>query len=338
MDRDRWRILWRRAAFALIQFGVVVGVFWVILRNIETEQLFTTLRRADIGYLAIAVLILFVERLIRPYRLARLFGKTIGLFEITAAQSISQLVNLILPMRSGEMFLVVALRTAGHCSASFALSVVTIDRLMDVACVLLIFAFAIVAVFGLPAYVGQAALLLAVVSALVVPAIMFVVLARERAISMVDRILARLMAAPRAARWAQRFEQAVAGFAVVLDPSRLIPAILATLATWGCAATAMWLILAAIWPAAPFGAAALAICLSVIGVTLVSVPAGIGVTHAAFTLAAVAFGADQETGFAFAIVGHFLTTAATLVMGLLGLLLAKRAGMTFWRPTAHVQR
>lgn len=337
MVRHVWGMSWRRIAFVVVQIFIVVGLLWAIFRNVDTQQLALTLRRANYGYLTVAVVALFVERMIRPYRLGKLLGGRIGLFEITAAQSVSQLVNLILPMRSGEMFLVMILRAIGQFSASFALSVVTIDRLMDIVCILVIFALAIIAILGIPAYADQAAILLAVASAVAVSAIAFLVLARTHAISIADSVLKRLMGPARAARWHQRFEQLIEGFAVVLDLSRLVPAVFATLATWCCAMLAAWLILGAIWPGAPFGAAALAICLSVIGVTLVSVPAGIGVIHAAFTLAAVAFGASQEVGLAFAILGHFLATAATIVMGLFGLPLAKRTGTTFLRPRGQLQ-
>jgi uncharacterized protein (TIRG00374 family) len=338
MARHQRGFPWRRAALIAIQIAIVAGLFWFIFRGMDTQQLLLTLRRADYGYLAIAVVLAFVERTIRPYRLARLLGGRASLFNVTAAQSVSQFVNLILPMRSGEMLLVVMLRNIGRVSASYALSVVTIDRLMDIVCILLMFAFAIVTAPGLPAYVGQAAILLTIASVLVVSSIVLMVIARARAVAIADKVLNRLMGPARAARWRHHVEQIIEGFAVVLDRSRLVPAILATLATWFCATLGAWLVLAAIWPGAPFGAAALAICLGVIGITLVSVPAGIGVIHAAFTLAAISFGASQETGFAFALLCHFLVTAVTVIMGLLGLPLAKQAGITLLRQPGQTPR
>src|SRR6185369_794124 len=103
-------------------------------------------------------------------------------------------------------------------------------------------------------------------------------------------------------------------------------ALLASFATWGLAAFASWLMLVAIWPKAPFAAVSLGICLAVIGNAIVSVPAGIGVVHAANMLAVVMFGASQEVGLAFAVCAHGLTTAVTAVMGLMYLPIARRLG------------
>jgi uncharacterized protein (TIRG00374 family) len=332
------KLSWTRIAFYLTQIAIAVGLCWILFSTVDIQQLVVTLSRAHFGYLVAAVATMFVERIVRTYRLARLLGGQVALTQIIAVQSVSQLVNLILPMRSGEMLLVIMLRTMGQISGSFALSVVVVDRLMDMVCVLMVFALAILAMPGLPAYVDQAAVFLATLCALVVAVILILVLARSKAVLIADNLLARVMKPARATRWRQRFEQIIEGFAVLLDISRLVLAILTTLATWSCATLAIWLVLAAIWPGAPYAAAALALCLSVIGVTLVSVPAGIGVTHAAFTLAAVAFGASQEVGLAFAIIGHFLATTVTIIFGLLGLPVVRRAGMTILGPSIGVRR
>ena len=65
---------------------------------------------------------------------------------------------------------------------------------------------------------------------------------------------------------------------------------------------------------------------SALGNAIVSVPAGIGVVHAANMLAVVMFGGSQEVGLAFAVCAHALTTAVTAVMGVIYLPVARRMG------------
>jgi uncharacterized membrane protein YbhN (UPF0104 family) len=322
--RRRWIVL------AVLQVAIAAGLFWLVSRNIHIVGLSESLRRTTAGSVAIAIVALFVERLVRPYRLAVLLGRSTPRIEVIAIQNVSQLVNLILPMRSGEMFLVVALRSLGLSSGSSALSVVAIDRLMDVACVLAIFSLATITVLGLPTYIDRSALVLALVCLSVIIGMITMVLARDRLLFQLRETLGYLIGATRADRWHQRAAQFVEGSSVLLDPPRLMLAITATMVTWACATLAAFAILRAIWADAPIMAAALAVSLSVIGTSVVSVPAGIGVVHAAYAIAGVSFGATQEAGLAFAIVGHFLATAATLVMGLLGMPVAKRAGVTLW--------
>jgi uncharacterized protein (TIRG00374 family) len=211
-------------------------------------------------------------------------------------------------------------------SASRAVSIVFIDRLFDVVFVLLMFAGAVVALPNLPTAIDHAAILLALLCLLAVGGMVGLLQTKTKVVALVERLLVRAFG-DAGTRWSLRIEAIIDGFAILHEPRPLVVASLMTIGTWALATVGAWLVLSAIWPTAPMEAAALAICLSVIGVTLVSVPAGIGIVHAAFAVAAMSFGASHEVGLAFGILGHFLTTTVTAVMGLMGLPVAKRAGV-----------
>jgi glycosyltransferase 2 family protein len=330
MTVPRRGLPWRRVAFWSAQTVIVVALCWAVFSNTDLARVGEALRQANVGLMGLAVLVLVFERIARPYRLAKLLGGNTAFTNIIAVQNVAQLINLALALRSGEMFLVVALRGLGSASGSFALSIVAIDRLLDIVCVLLVFGLSIVSVVALPGYVGDTAVIMTAASVGVICTILVLVLTRTTTLAVVRTVLARIVSPARAVVWLSRFEQLVDGFAVLLDARRLMPAIAATLVTWGCAIAAAWLVLTSIWPHATVLTAALAICLGTIGVTLVSVPAGIGILHAAFALAALASGASQEVALAFAILEHFFVTAVTIVMGIIGLPIVKRAGMKSW--------
>jgi uncharacterized protein (TIRG00374 family) len=299
----------------LVQIVIVVALCWMVLRSIDTARLVDALRNANFSMFALAVVPLVVERIVRPFRLSVLFGGTIPLREVIAAQSVSQLVNLILPMRSGEVSLLVMLRALGHASFSYALSIVAIDRLLDVVMVLMIFAWALVAVPGLPRAADTGAAVLTVAAMGAIAGMLIVSRYKSFVLGFVGRALTRISPA-RAPGWLGRIEAIVEGFSVLREPRKLFIASLATVVTWGLAAIALWLVLTAIWPEGPFAAACLTICFATIGTTLVSVPAGIGVVHAATIVALRMFGASQEVGLAFAIVSHAIVTAVTCITGL----------------------
>jgi uncharacterized protein (TIRG00374 family) len=282
---------------------------------------------ARIDLLLLAIPILIVERVVRPYRLYVLLGANGSLRDIFSLQNVALLVNLVLPMRSGEIFLVVALRSLGYASGSFALSIVAIDRLLDVTALLLIFAVSVAMVPELPAFVRQAVIVPSVGSVGLLALMIGLAFARGRVLSEAGEFLARRIGPKRAAPWLSRFRQLIEGFAVLLDPPKLVRAALATTMTWACAITAAYFVLIALWPQAPLSAAALSICLGVFGVILVSVPAGIGILHAAFAFGALASGATREVSLAFAILEYFIPTTVTIAMGLVGLPVARRAGI-----------
>jgi uncharacterized protein (TIRG00374 family) len=310
-----------------VQAAVVGLLCWLILRNVDSKRLLEALERADWPLLALAVVPLVAERIVRPLRLAILLDAPIRFLDVIAAQSVSQLVNLVLPLRSGELSLVVLLGALAPVSRSRAFSIVVIDRLLDVVCVLLVFAISVAVVPNLPRAADQAAALLAVFTVLAIVAMLLVVAFKPQVMQRLDPLLAR-MRPDRADRWRQRIGLVIDGFAVLHSARRFTAAVLATFATWALAVLATWLILRGLWPAAPIGAAALAICFGVIGVTLISLPAGIGVMHAAYVAAIVLFGASQEVGVAFAVIAHFMVVATTAAMGAAFLPTIRRAGIT----------
>jgi glycosyltransferase 2 family protein len=312
------------------QAAIVVFLGWLVLRNVDPERLLEALRRADWWLLALAVIPLFVERIVRPLRLAILLPVPIRFVDAIAAQSVSQLVNLVLPLRSGELSLVVLLGAFAPISRSGAFSIVVIDRLLDIVCVLVIFAVSIFIVPDLPLAADQAAAVLAVFAGLAVLTMFVLIAFKSSVLRQFDRLLPR-RDSPRADRWRRRVALLIDGFSVLRDFRRLLLSVIATVATWSLAVLGTWLMLRGFWPGAPIEAAALALCFGVIGVTLISLPAGIGVMHAAYVAAIVIFGAPQEVALAFAIVAHFLATGTTAIMGAIAMPIVGRAGISLPR-------
>jgi uncharacterized protein (TIRG00374 family) len=322
---------WRRIALWSFQCIAAGVLCWVVFRNIDLQRLASVLHNANYVFFFLAIIPLFIERIVRPFRLATLLGlSSSSLWVVVAAQNVSQLVNMILPMRSGEMLLIVLLRALTPVAGSYAISIVIVDRLLDVIFVLLMFGLALLVVPPLPSIANQAALLLTVVCLVIIAALLILVTARVRMTALISRLLDRI-AGSRGERLKKRITSIIDGFAVVRDTRRLAIALATTAVTWSLATLATWLVLKGIWPTAPLAAAALAVCFGTIGVTLISVPAGIGITHAAYALGVVVFGAPQEVGLAFAILAHFFATAVTVIMGLFGVPVAKRAGSQVWK-------
>ncbi len=314
----------RKISLLALQIAIVGALCWVLFRNVQLNAIARALRECPWELWVGTFLLFITERIARPCRLAILFRGTVPLRDAVGAQSVAQVVNLLLPMRAGEMVLILLLRNAASVSASIALSVVVIDRMMDVIAILMVFAVALAVIPGIPAIVNGGAMTLAVACVLGVGAIAILLAMRDRVLILAKRWLQRFAPA-RGAAWHARVEGVLDGFQVLREPRRVALAFVATIAVWAFAIAGFALILKGIWPVAPISTAALAICFGAIGMALLSVPAGIGILHAGYALAAIVFGAPQEVALAFAILTHFLGMCATLVMGLTGLPLVRRA-------------
>src|SRR5208282_370566 len=93
---------WRKAVLFGIQIAIVGALCWWLFRNERLDAIIRPLRDCP-WQLSFGALVSFVaERVARPCRLAVLFRGTVPLRAAIATQSVSQVVNLLLPMRAGE--------------------------------------------------------------------------------------------------------------------------------------------------------------------------------------------------------------------------------------------
>jgi uncharacterized protein (TIRG00374 family) len=314
-----------------VQAGVALWLCWLLLRGIDLQGLTTIWRRVDLWLLTAAIPLLLLERIVRPVRLAVLLGIPVSSYlTIIAAQSTSQLVNLVLPMRSGEVVLVLMLRSLAPVAGSYAVSVVIIDRALDVLMTILMFLLVVAFVPTLPAPVAKGAFWFAAAALAVFICCLAMVAARTGMLRVVEWMFHR-SAPGRAGRWRTRAEHVIDGMAVLLDFRRLTLAILSSIITWGFAILSSWLVLRAVWPDGTLAAATLSLCLAVMGMALISVPAGAGVLDASLAFGAMLFGTSQETALTFAVLLHFLVVSVTAIMGFAALGILRRAGVSFWR-------
>lgn len=321
----------RRKAVLLGVQVVIVGVLcWWLFRSARLDALLRALKDCPVELTLGALLLFVLERIVRPYRLSVLFRGVVGVRAAIGTQSLSQIVNLVLPMRAGEMMLIVLLRSTTPVGASAAISVVIVDRVMDIVAILIVFAVALALIPGIPPIVNGGAITLAAVCIAFVVSVAVLLIARDRILLLTATWLQRVTSIDSTA-WQARLKGVLDGFTILRDPARVALALIVTAAVWTLAIGGFALVLKGVWPVAPISNAALAVCFGAIGIALLSVPAGIGVLHAGYALAAMMFGAPQEAALAFAILAHFLGLLATLAMGLTGLPLMRRAAPQIMR-------
>jgi glycosyltransferase 2 family protein len=320
----------RKAVLFGVQVVIVAALCWWLFRSVKFDALLRALRDCPVELTFGAFLLFIAERIVRPCRLSLLFRGVVAPRAAIATQSVAQVVNLLLPMRAGEMVLIFLLRSTTPVGASAALSVVIVDRVMDIIAILIVFAVALALIPGIPPIVNGGAVTLAAACVVFVAGVAILLVARERVLTLTARWLQRFTSIDGAA-WLTRLKGVLDGFSILRDPARVALALAVTAVVWTLAIGGFALVLKGVWPAAPIPNAALAVCFGAIGIALLSVPAGIGVLHAGYALAAMVFGAPQEQALAFAILAHFLGLIATLAMGLTGAPLMRRAGPQIMR-------
>lgn len=330
----RNRPLGYRLLKLLIQLVVMGGLWFLLLRLVDVGSLSDAYARADLRLVPVAIALLFASIAARTVRLWMLTGYRSAFLPVFHAHNVGMAVNNLLPLRAGELITALLLGRVSGMGASAALSVIAIDRILDIVVLLVVYA---VVLFLTPEILGKVryADALLIVLVLAGSITMWLVQAYgESARKLVARALS-FLSSPRREHWQRRAESVLEGLQILRDHRTMAAALSWSLVAWLLSIGACHLVLRGFWPDAPFAASALAVCLSALSVTIVTVPAGVGVMHASLFFSVALFGMDHQNALLFAIVYHALLVLISFALGLIGL---RPAGLTIQELTARFSR
>lgn len=303
---------------ALVIVAVTVALFWLFLRNIDLAEAWQAMTRAHLGYLAAAVgatMLTYTLRAVRWIALLRPVGAT--RFRTTFRATVIGFTALfLLPGRVGEVLrsYLVARQEGLKFTATFA--TVVIERLLDVATVLLLFAISLPL---LRVDVGDNVEIAGIVAgsaSVVALAVLFLMAGHpERLARLAARLGRRL---PRkAAGLLEHIVQAFAeGLAVMRRPSDILAAVAWSFPVWFSIALGIWLTSHAFDLTLSFVGSFLVVGYLAVGVS-VPTPGGAGGFHVMYKVALVQFfGADPAVAAAAAIVLHAISFVPVTLLGL----------------------
>lgn len=320
---------------SLVIVAVTVALLAFFFRDADFAEVWAETRRADPVLLAGAVLVTFVTHALRAWRWQSLlapigptrFGDS---FQTTV---IGFAVSFFVPARAGEVVRPYLLAKKAGFRPSAAFATVVLERLFDLATVLLLFG---VFVFTVPVralsadpsqfahvkFWGGVAAVAAVFGLIVVFALAGHPERLGSAVRGIERVLpARI--AHALARFVETFAQ---GLAIMRQPQRLGIALLQSLPVWLSIGVGIWLTSRAFSITFPFTGSFLVIALLTVGVA-VPTPGQVGGFHAAYQIAVQTFfGVPDDRAVGAAIVLH---AVSSIPISLLGALYMAREGLTF---------
>lgn len=314
---------------------VTVGLLAFFLRDADMAGVWAETRRADARLLVLALIATFGTYVIRAWRWQSMLAPLGPTRFSTALRTtiIGFAASAVLPARAGEVLRPYLLARREHLNATAAFATIIIERLIDLATVLVLFG---VFVFFVPegelsGDPGQFAHVkfwggLASAGAIVGMIVLFALAGHPerlgRATLRIERVLPSRIAAI-VARFVETFAQ---GLAVMRSPVRLLETLALSFPLWLSIALQIWLTSQAFHITFAFTGTFLVILFLVVGVA-VPTPGQIGGFHAAYQIAVTTFFAvpdDRAVGAA--IVLHAISFLPVLGVGLV---LMAREGLTF---------
>jgi uncharacterized protein (TIRG00374 family) len=305
--------------------AVTVALVAFFLRSADLGAVWLELRRAELAPIAaslVAMVFVYVMRAIRWQFLLRPIGPT-GFGIAFRATVVGFAINALLPARPGEAVRPFLLARREGFSFTSVLATIFIERMLDLAAVLIMFA-SFVLLFDPGMQTVDARLYDAVkLGGMVAAAAAFAVLAimslfaghperLGRLVLTAERVLPAKVVQPLA-RIVERF---AGGLAATRNPWNLLQALALSMPVWLAIAASVWLVARAFHITLPFTGSFLLLALLVVGVA-VPTPGGVGGFHEAFRVGATAFyGVDNDRAVGCAIAMHASQFIPVVIAGL----------------------
>jgi hypothetical protein len=320
--------------------AITVALLAFFFRDANFANVWAETRRANPWQLVLAVLFTGVTYAFRAWRWQSLLAP-IGPTRFSNAfrtTVIGFAASFFLPARAGEVIRPYLLARRENLPPTAAFATIILERLLDLATVLLLFGFF---VFTVPAGVlsGDASQLahvkfwggVAAAAAVTSLVVLFALAGHPERLGRAAGRIERVLPARAAQLVAHFVESFATGLAVMRQPARLAVALAQSVPLWLSIAAGIWLTSQAFSITFPFAGSFLVMTLLVVGVA-VPTPGQIGGFHAAYQIAVQTFfGASDDRAVGAAIVLH---AVSFLPVTLLGVVYMAREGLSFQRAQA----
>jgi hypothetical protein len=301
---------------AVVGIAISVLAFAIVFRSVDPEVTGRILAEAAPGWLALVAVFLVVDVLVRAVRWRRLLApiKDVPFLATLEYLLIGYLANNVLPARLGELVRCHYLGDRQGISRTTALGTVVVERVVDIAVVVAIAAFAII-VLSIRGLVASAVLVGVAIVVLLVIALAIGIAAH--------RVPGAERVAAAAARWPRLGELTTKlrhGLAVAGRPRTLFEALALSVVAWGATLLAFAAAGQAVGVELTVGQASLLAAGVALAAAIPSGPAALGTFELAGVRIAQAFGVAAEPAFAIALLVHGAILVITSVGGIIALI------------------
>ena len=324
----------------ILIFAVTLALLAFFFRDANFANVWAETRRADPWRLIAAVAFTGITYVLRAWRWQSLLApigptRFVNAFRTTV---IGFAASFFLPARAGEVIRPYLLARRENLPPPAAFATIILERLLDLATVLLLFGFFVFTVpaDGLSGEAGQLSHVkfwggVAAAASVTCLAVLFALAGHPERLGRAAGRIERVLPASAARMLAHLVESFASGLAVMRQPGRLGLALLQSFPIWLSIAAGIWLTSQAFSITFPYTGSFLVMTLLVVGVA-VPTPGQIGGFHAAYQIAVQTFfGAADDRAVGAAIVLH---AVSFIPVTLLGVVYMAREGMTFQRAQA----
>ncbi len=307
---------------------------YVALKGVKFDEVAGALRQVHLGWICVTLVLILITLLIRAERWRILLGRKVSLRDAFGLINIGYLVSGVLPLRAGDPARAVAASLRGPVSPLAALSVVIVERVLDLVLVILMMLGTLPFVEGMRAYVAtgkvnnwlsnELALTLSGAAAFGLLGAFLLIAFFPHVVEKIARWILEKLHIGNPDRWIRPLHSMLDGLAVLRSPREGLAIILWSLALWVITPAYFWAVMQACGAFLPSGNFALqsivATWASAFGM-IFPATGGLGSFHAAVRMALFwGFGIPEDLGLTYAIIVHALPYLSGIIFGAITLL------------------
>jgi len=301
----------------LLGIGLGIVLIYFSVRGIDFNETLTHLKKVNLGYAGLSLFFIILMQALRSYRWGVILQpmEKISQFTLFAVTSVGFLAIAAIPARIGELARPYLIAKKSSIKMSSALGTIIVERVLDSLAVLTM-TVAVLILQDLPSWMIKSGILFFIVTMLVIACMVGLILRRERAVKIIDRIL-RWLPGKLAQKVNHVIHHFIDGFQVITDVNKLLYLLLLSAVVWLVDVAAIYTLLLAFGFNLPVLAAFVVMVILIAGIAIPTAPGFIGNWHYACILGLSLFGIAKPEGFSFALVYHFLAIAPIIIMGVI---------------------
>jgi len=283
-------------------FIISVVMLYFSLKDINATAILETLKKADYRLLFIPLLFIFFSIMLSSFKWQKISGGNVRFADTFISLMIGLFVNNVLPARIGEIAKGYVLSKRKGISFTYAISTVFVDRIFDLAGLLLI-TLVFFPKHSLPLNVSQAIYVL--IGLLTACVILLIVFSRERFANTIAGKLKKIQK-PFLAKFAKRIIEIQGNLKRIQSPLNIILFIVIAFFQWLSMSAALYFVMLTLGVHIKFVYAPFVCALLNMGLTIPSSPGYIGVYQFLLVYLLSIFDVPKHEGFTASVLFHAL--------------------------------
>lgn len=298
----------------LISVACLAATFFFI----EPQQVFASLRDAQIGFVLLTVLWQTVYLWLRAVRWRFMLDGQITTLRTFHLQNVGFMMTQLLPLRIGDPARAILVGSEPRLTIGQGLSTMVVERVLDMLAIVVLLPFALTQVEALPdwmrsgaqlsGYLAIAGIAVVIVAANIRPKI------RQLTTFLLDRIPFL-----DTNTWATQIDNLLAGLHTFTNWRSGSQLLIYSILPWIPVILAYQSAMQAVGLSPTMLQTGFVVCACALSIAAPSSPGQVGVFHAAATFAVTALGMDENAGISFAFIYHALNFTMMVLLGLFAL-------------------